>query len=338
MISPLTYIHLRFDLRARDPIKLGGARAGNCLRNALAAVMLRAVCPETPRRHKPSPEHAAVCPACWLLAHETEPGRVHRAYALIPPHPPREVAAPGERFSFVLTMFGETGLQFLPYLVLAVPQVGQGGVGTGRGRFDLESIWAGHPLAGRVDAVLKPGEKMVRVPEAAVRWSDVVEKSSGVLASIGESGRLRLRFLTPTRLIQGGQTLKLPDFGVLFRRLLRRIDELGEQFAGASRRPRNETARLHRLADRVRLVDADVRWIDLMSWSGRTRRQTPMGGLVGSAVYWSEGWRHLLPWLILGQGTQVGKSIVKGNGVFELVVPGRPGYWGWTREGAEMEV
>jgi hypothetical protein len=61
----LRLTHLRFDCRATSPIQLGGHTAGNALRNALANVMLRATCPEAPRRGEPSPEHAAVCPA-WM--------------------------------------------------------------------------------------------------------------------------------------------------------------------------------------------------------------------------------------------------------------------------------
>ena len=37
-----------------------------------------------------------------------------------------------------------------------------------------------------------------------------------------------------------------------------------------------------------------------------------------------------MPWLVLGQATQVGKSIVKGNGVYELRGGDYwPAYWDW---------
>ena len=39
-------------------------------------------------------------------------------------------------------------------------------------------------------------------------------------------------------------------------------------------------------------------------------------------------WGMLVPWLILGQGTQVGKSAVKGAGVYPIIDP-PPGYWSW---------
>ena len=329
-ISPLTLTHLRFDCIAQETVKLNDHRAGDYLRNALASVMLRSVCPETRRDEKPTPEHAAVCPVCWLLAAEIEPGRVHRAYALVPPIPPRQIISPGERFSFVLTLFGEDGFSFLSYLVLAVPEISRGGIGPGRGRFALDTIWASNPLTNQVEPVLLPGQNLVRVPELSINWDDIESATRVYLCAIKGDDTLTIYFQTPTRLVQAKKLLRAPDFGVFFRRLLKRIDELSGQFARQPRRPRDDIDFLHALADRVRLVDTKVRWVDLKSFSGRTRRHTPMGGFVGTATYHSLDWDTLLPWLILGQGTQVGKVTVKGNGVYEIMLPGVENYWQWV--------
>ena len=59
MSTNLTLTHLRFDVVARGTVRLGGADAGNRLRNALAGVMLRAVCPERERGRVPSLAAAA---------------------------------------------------------------------------------------------------------------------------------------------------------------------------------------------------------------------------------------------------------------------------------------
>lgn len=49
---------------------------------------------------------------------------------------------------------------------------------------------------------------------------------------------------------------------------------------------------------------------------------------MGTATYQAEEWEDLLPWLILGQGTQVGKSAVKGAGVYSITnLPSN--YWSW---------
>lgn len=93
----LSFTHLHLAARATTDVLLDGHHAGNNLRNALANVMLHDTCPETHRRAKPTPEHAAVCPACWLLASETDPGSVVRAYTVIPPRPPASASSPGSR-------------------------------------------------------------------------------------------------------------------------------------------------------------------------------------------------------------------------------------------------
>ena len=59
------------------------------------------------------------------------------------------------------------------------------------------------------------------------------------------------------------QLFKMPDFGVFFRRLLFRVDQLGQQFSGMARRKPEEVQMLNRLAEQVRLVNADVSWHEL---------------------------------------------------------------------------
>ena len=334
MSTSLSLLHLRFTALAQTPIKLGGYQAGERLRDGLAQVMLRAVCPETQRASRPTPEHAAVCPACWLLAFQGRTGgagpeaasegiagEVRRAYALAPPLPLPDLVQPGQEFAFTITLFG-SGQNYLPYFVLAVSEMGREGVGPGRGQFGLRSIQAFNPYSdGPGEWVLTPGENLVRLPKLALTWEDARRAAQQWEHSLQANPALRVRFLTPTRLVVDEVLLKSPDFAVFFRRLLERIDDLRQQYAGEARRPAEEVEQLYRLADQVRLVQADTQWVDVWGPSGRTGRRTPMGGLVGAATYRAKTWGLLLPWLILGQGVQVGKLATKGNGVFQLELP-----------------
>jgi hypothetical protein len=259
-----------------------------------------------------------------------DPGQVRRAYSLIPPLGLLDVVKPGERFSFGLTLAGEA-LRFLPYFVLALPQMGAAGVGPGRGGFQMEAIWAQSSSIGGRQAVVRPGANMVHVPQASMTWDTARRAALRLSDELKRNGRLSIRFITPTRLIDRGSLVRTPDFGVFFRRLLERIDHLREQYAGEPPRGKDEIALLYGVADRVRLMDCDVRWVDFFSWSGRTRRHSPMGGFVGRADYASRDWDPLLPWLIFGQGAQVGKLTSKGNGLFEILAPGIEPYWNWMR-------
>lgn len=337
-MTSLQLTHLRFDCIASTPINLGGHYAGNNLRNALANVMRRATCSQSGQRAPtptpPDDAHAATCPACWLLSANLDPGTVIRAYAVVPPLPPRSHLEAGERFSFALTLFGD-GFHYLPYLVLAINEAGQReGIGPGRreglGRFTLDGITAVDPLRGDSQPCLQPGDSLVTVPDLFVDWSAVRHISQLHQQNLA-GDHLTVRFLTPTRLEEKKQLYKLPDFAVFFRRLLYRLDELNRQFAGQERRDPAEIAHLHALADRVRLVDAQTRWHELWSYSGRKGEKTPLSGLTGTAVYRADDWTDLLPWLVWGQAAQCGKSAVKGNGVYELSGGNWPLYWDWLR-------
>jgi len=320
--TELTFTHLLFQARARTPIRLGGYQGAERLRDGLAQVMLRAVCPETYRREKPTPEHAAACPACWLLAAQTDPNAVRRVYSLAGPQPPLDVLSPGQPFEFTITLFGE-GFRFLPYFVLAASSMGDVGVGPGRGKFEIVSIHAVNPLTDVSQVILAEGEKVVRPQSLPVSWGD----AQAAMQEAALGGDVRVRFLSPIRLIDSDSLVKAPDFGVFFRRLLERVDELSKQHNGGERRAAEEVTELYALADQVRLVESSTQWVELWGPSGRTGGSTPMGGFVGWAVYRSKHWDRLLPWLLLGQGAQVGKLTSKGNGVFQVELDGRPGYW-----------
>lgn len=329
-MSPLTLTHLHLHCRATTDVLLGGRLAGNNLRNAWANVIRRAVCPETHRRDAATPEHAAECAACWFISAETQPGSVVRPYAFVPPHPPQDRIRAGETFTFGLTLFGEAALR-LPYVLLPAYEMGRIGVGAGRhdglGRFRVEEIRSTNPYTGHCTQVLERRSNTVRPVPVMIGYSDAAEAAAATLPRLAETGnRLAVRFLSPTRLDEAKRLVKSPDFAVLFSRLLYRLDDLGRQYAGGERRDRDELARLMTTAGEVQLVQDNTEWVELSSWSGRREAHTPLSGFVGTAVYYAADWSLLLPWLLLGQGVQVGKSVVKGNGVYE--VAGQPGgYW-----------
>ncbi|MCL4871753.1 MAG: CRISPR system precrRNA processing endoribonuclease RAMP protein Cas6 [Anaerolineae bacterium] len=323
----LTFTHLRFTMLAQTEVNLGGHLAGNNLHNALANVVRHATCPETHRREKPTPEHAAACPACYLFSAELDPGTVVRAYAVTPPIPARECVTAGSSFTMGITLMGD-GQEFLPYFVLAMNEVGRVGVGRGRGKFALASIVAVNPLRGEAELVLAPDDNLVRVPGLVVSWADVETLAAAIAAALPQhNNQLTIHFLTPLRLEEKDNLFRIPDFGVFFRRLLFRTDELGRQLAGQERRGRDNLTHLNQLADRVRLVASQTRWHELWSWSGRKQGQTPLGGLVGTATYWSEKWDDLLPWLVFAQGLQVGKYASKGHGAYQIAAANISPYW-----------
>jgi hypothetical protein len=321
---PLTALHLRMHCQATTPLDLDGSRAGMQLRGALGNVMSRAFCDGD----RAAPGHAEHCPVCWLLAANEAPGKERRGYALVPPHGLRVPLQTNDRFEFGLTLFASACRQ-LPYFLLAIPEMGQIGVGRGRGRFSLRSVEAINPITGDRQVALAEGEDVVRVPTLALTHADVLGEARCLIDDVlaerdrDEDSPLRvtLHFRTPTRLITDGRLAKTPDFGVLFQRLLKHLDDLAQQFCETPwRRPYDAMQGLHDAANRVRMIDARTRWIDLESHSSRREASSPVGGFVGSATYLApiDVWRVLMPWVLWGTVSQVGRDVVKGNGVVRI--------------------
>ncbi len=321
-----TTTHLRFVCEANTPLKLDGYRAGTNLRGAMGNVMQRAYCnhqdPKGFTRHASQRDFlqnpsGLNCPVCWLLAANEKPGQERRGYTLTPPLDESEAGyAKGDRFEFGLTLFGDT-VRLLPYFILTVPEMGRMGVGAGRGKFDLKQVWAFDPLTQQRECLLAEGDNMVHTPTLAT--SDIEQHAEKISQTM--NGTLTIRFSTPMRLIFNEQLVKTPDFTVFFARLLKRLDELNEQFGDKRRRPFEEVQSLHALTNQVRLIESDARWIDVWSGSSRTGDRTPIGGFIGKATYSAphDVWPTLLPHLLWGQLAQVGKDTVKGNGVFEIM-------------------
>ncbi|KPL82638.1 hypothetical protein SE15_11085 [Thermanaerothrix daxensis] len=326
---PLTFMRLRFECQAETPLRLGGWRAGNNLRGALVDVMRRATCPYSVpalagMSVPPDPEHVATCPVCWLVAANEKPGMERRGYVLTPPLEIPELLKPGERFVFHLTLLGEAQ-RFLPYFVLAVPEMGRDGVGVGRGHFTLRRITA-DLLNGKEEEVLREGETILRPPKVSLSHTEIQNYAERMMQGWQATDimEMRITFHTPLRLIWNQRLIKTPDFAIFFARLLERVDDLAKQFSGANQRPYEERTYLRDLSLQVRLIENDTRWIEVSSGSSRTGRPTWISGLVGFARYAAPTkiWRELLPWLIWGEIVQVGKDTVKGNGVFRLSLPG----------------
>jgi len=332
--TDFTVHHLRFEVAAQTPLMLP-AHAGPSIRGALFGALQRHFCP-APAASVSSAEHKAVCPVCWLMATD-KPGHhrgrdVPRPYTVEPPVPadgktwrPRWFEA-GERFTFGLTLFARA-LNLFPYLVVAMPLMGQAGLGIPleenasasrgdrrRGQFVLRSVDATDPLTGESAPVMGEGQTVVHMPDLPVTTHTVAAISRAMLERLDATGRVQLHFRTPTRIVEAGRLAHRPWLGPLFRRLLERLDALRGEFAGQPPVPDRE--RLAALAEKVRLVEDETRWLEVKSGSRRLGRSTPVSGFVGTATYQAgrEVWQALLPCLLWGQAVHVGKSATKGNG------------------------
>ncbi len=250
---------------------------------------------------------------------------------------------PRERFEFGLTLYAQA-LQLFPYVILAVHQLEEGGIGRRteqlagrwrRGTFAVREVWAENPLTGERQQVLNSGDQLVQVPDIPITHRQVMEKGrmknekwrieneewrikNGEWRMENGEKRITLRLLTPARIIERGHLLKPHQFRFrpFLQRLLERLESLSGYFSDT---PLDvDFPALLEQAEAVRVVDNWLNWEELRSYSTRQHRATPLGGLVGKVTLEAKDWTPFLPWLVWGQFVHVGKDAVKGNGWYRM--------------------
>lgn len=325
---PLTAHHIRVTVQVTTPMLFNDFK-GSALRGAMVSVMRRNFCPEW-KVERTDAFHRAVCPVCQLLALENDesiPGDVRRPYALIPPPDPQNSYAPGESFTFGLTLFGNA-LPYLPYLILTLSGMGEVGLGRKgsngkRGAFVVAQLDAINPFTGAQLPMLAPGARMVRPETVPVTHEQIIAASEALVSQLAANdNQLWVEFLTPMRLTPNHQRATKPDFFPFCKAAVLRMLDLSAQYGGGRPTINGEAVELKRdiygQADAVQLLQDETRWWDLKGYSSRLAQEQVMGGLMGRVCYQATDWRPLLPWLLWGMSAGVGRNIVKGCGIYQV--------------------
>jgi len=329
LLSDLAIHHIRFTAQATTPIILEPFK-GSALRGAWQGYISRAYC-GAPTAVKATPEHQNNCPVCYLTARDTG-SESRRPFALRPPLSRQTRYEPGERFQFTFSLFGQNTIFLLPYVALALHEVGETfGLGRyqreleGRGRYRLVRIDAFDPHTGRAQIIMPEGTHMVNFPDLPVTAEHIKQRAQ-TLAETLPDGKLTLRFLTPMRLIHQNALVRQFQFVPFLQRLIERLFALGQNYgqhpAWYSREAlRAFIAQTLPLAEKVHILQNDTLWWDVKGYSSRLKKYHYLGGLMGELTLKAEDWEPLLPLLLWGESLQLGKNIVKGGGWYEVVTP-----------------
>ena len=269
------------------------------------------------------------CPVCTLvstLGPDNRLGRdAARPYTVQPPLDGQTLYRPGDALTFGLTLYAEA-IKLFPYVIMALQELEESGLGRRgavndwrRGTLHVDAIWAENPLTCERQPVLRTGEARVQIADIPITHAQVLAQAERLPAS----GPLRLWLLTPTRLTHRAQLVKPGQvtLAVLLGRVFDRLESLVQHFGEAPLQL--DYAALMAQATAGRTLHDDTRWVELESYSTRQRRATPIGGLMGEVTLACDDWRPLLPWLLWGQFTHVGKNAVKGDGWYALAAPAR---------------
>jgi len=305
----------RFTLEARETLHLPPFK-GSTLRGGLGYVFKRSVCAQPQKKR---------CDGCLLIENcayaylfETHPPSdsdalsTHRAvprpFVIEPPLDRRTEIPAGEKLSFRLVLIGRA-VEHVPYFLIAARELGEAGLGRGRGEYTLRDVDSVHPLSGQ-EAPVYDGQALLGTglevtAEQVEAWAERLPRD-----------QLTIRFLTPARLKHRGKYARTSlDFHILTRALLRRLSSMayfhcGEQWE-------TDYPGWVARAERVEAGGTDLRWGRWERYSGRQRRRIDMGGVVGDVTYAGD-LAPFHPLLALGQWLHVGKGAVFGNGLYRV--------------------
>ena len=253
----------------------------------------------------------AVCPYPYIF--ETAPfegaqqlrtyGDVPRPF-VIDPLDTRGEYRRGESFSFQLTLIGRA-IDYLPYFLVSFRELGEMGIGKGRGRFQLT-----HVRTDDGESIYDGDTQMVHNLDNARSFDDIRRETESQ-----PTEELTLRLLTPTRIThEGALTDQLP-FHVFWRRLIGRISALAYFHCGESLEM--DFKGLIEKATSVETTDSTLRWKDWTRYSSRQDRKMQLGGLVGGVTYAGD-LGEFVPFAALGAYLHVGKNATFGLGKYRV--------------------
>ena len=309
MLSNFRLARYRMTLTALSTITMP-PYAGSTLRGGFGHAFRKMVCTQGPIDCKDCTLNAA-CPYPYIF--ETTPfeGAVQlRTYGDVPrpfvidPLDTRGEYRKGESFSFQLTLIGRA-IDYLPYFLVSFRELGEMGIGKGRGRFRLARV-----RTEDGESIYDSETQMVRNLDNALSFDDI--RSA---AASSPTNELRLRLLTPARITHEGTLTDQLPFHVFWRRLTGRISALAYFHCGESLEL--DFQGLIEKATRVETTDSTLRWKDWTRYSSRQDRKMQLGGLIGKARYVGDV-AEFAPYVALGTYLHVGKNATFGLGKYRL--------------------
>jgi len=198
-------------------------------------------------------------------------------------------------------------VEFQPYIVYAVREMGAAGIGKGRGRFRLDRVRAGEYPVYEPDG--PDGTIIHSVPCLRIELFPPDARSVDTV-TIDLLTPLRIKY--GERFVSGGM-----EFHMIIRSMLRRVSAIHEFHEGGDSSICDFKGLIGQ-AETVKAVRRDLRWRDWKRYSNRQDELLKMGGLVGSASFEGEI-GPFMPLLRAAEALHAGKGTVFGLGRVRVI-------------------
>ncbi len=227
-------------------------------------------------------------------------------FVIEPSEDTKTVFEPGEKLSFGLLLIGRA-MDSIPYFIYTFEELGNSGIGKGRGRYILEDV----SVAGdNPESVYSVSDKKLK---GAIQPQRIPEHG-------GRNGNLlTIFFLTPTRIVYEERLTEKPEFHILIRNLLRRIAHLSYFHCGGDPSGFDFIGVIDR-AMKISVKEKNLQWYDWERYSARQDARMKLGGFVGDVTFEGD-MGEFIPYLRAGEAVHVGKGTSFGLGRYVMRIP-----------------
>ncbi|WP_298609725.1 CRISPR system precrRNA processing endoribonuclease RAMP protein Cas6 [uncultured Thiothrix sp.] len=215
----------------------------------------------------------------------------------------------GDRLRIQLSLIGQA-IQQLPYFIHSIQQMGQRGVGTKLGRYEVLKVWQETSLGADSWACIYETGK-----------AEGLQALDTVIPALPNAPEhITLRFKTPFRGVHGGRLMNdaIFDLAGFLMGLLRRLSLLSAYHAQT--RLELDFKAFSTAARQLTAYETELRGFAWTRYSSRQQGLIAMDGLLGEFSLAGEAWQSFWPWLWWGQWVHTGKGTVMGQGEYELQV------------------
>lgn len=203
-------------------------------------------------------------------------------------------------FSFNLIIIGKA-IDYLPYFIYALEEMGNNGLGENRGKLQLISVSQGRNI------IYNGQDKTLK--------SDVKRQQLNIRTAFKPVNKITIKFQTPFRIRYQGKLAQSLDFHILIRNLIRRIGLLSYFYSDTPFKI--DFNSIIKRAEKIRTQNSVLNYQDLSRYSTRQEQRIPMGGYLGEITY-QGNLTEFIPYLKIGEMVHLGKGTVFGLGKFKI--------------------
>ena len=222
---------------------------------------------------------------------------------------------PGSEVVFGFTLFGK-GIQYLPYFLLALRNLGESGLGTGyregQGKFALESV---DSLGYGARANIFSGDTVFN-RSILLSYRDILK------ASKEHAGSLTINFVTPAQIKENDRFTAAPTFRGFMSKLLSRANVLAEFYGSGALYSSEEALSILGACRPITITSAETREIwEKRYFHKQKQEKRPLAPFfTGKLTYSGEFSQDMMALLELGSMIHVGKMVTFGNGIYDIEI------------------